>query len=63
MFTSVTPHPVTPIDGVERSWLARLWYQLGPGSGERHAQARSRRGGWPRSGASGSRPASTSGSD
>jgi hypothetical protein len=40
MFTSVTPHPVTPIDGVERSWLARLWYQLGPGSGERHAQAR-----------------------
>ena len=62
MFTSVTPHPVTPIDGVERG-LARLWYQLGPGSGERQARPASRRGGWPRSGASGSRPASTSGSD
>jgi hypothetical protein len=40
MFTSVTPHPVTPTDGVERSWLARLWYQLGPGSRKRHVQAR-----------------------
>jgi hypothetical protein len=39
MFT-VTPHPVTPVAGPERGWLARLWHQLGPGSRERHAQAR-----------------------
>jgi hypothetical protein len=39
MFTSVTPHPVTPTEP-ERTGLARLWYQLGPGSGKRHARAR-----------------------
>jgi hypothetical protein len=39
MFTSVTPHPVIPIDR-ERSALARLWQQLGPGSRNRHMQTR-----------------------
>jgi len=39
MFT-ITPHPVVPADGPERSGLARLWYQLGPGSRRRHARAR-----------------------
>jgi hypothetical protein len=39
MFTSVTPHPVIPTDR-ERSGLARLWHQLGPGSRNRHVQAR-----------------------
>ena len=27
MFTSVTPHPVVPTGGSQRSGLARLWYQ------------------------------------
>jgi hypothetical protein len=40
MFTSVTPHPVSPADDVQCSGLARLWHQLGPGSGKRHARAR-----------------------
>jgi hypothetical protein len=40
MFTSVSPHPVTPAKGLERSGLARLWHQLGPGSRKRHARAR-----------------------
>jgi hypothetical protein len=39
MFTSVTPHPVIPADR-ERSALARLWHQLGPGSRERHLRSR-----------------------
>ena len=39
MFTSVTPHPVTSAGGPERTGLARLWHQLGPGSRERHARA------------------------
>lgn len=30
----------TPVTPQERSGLARLWYQLGPGSRRRHAQAR-----------------------
>jgi hypothetical protein len=40
MFTSVTPHPVAPAEGPEHTGLARLWYQLGPGSRKRHARAR-----------------------
>ena len=40
MFTSVTPHPVTPAERLDHSGLARLWYQLGPGSRKRHARAR-----------------------
>ena len=40
MFTSVTPHPVSPADDVQCSGLARFWYQLGPGSRQRHARAR-----------------------
>ena len=40
MSTSVSPHPVTPAKGSERSGLARLWHQLGPGSRKRHARAR-----------------------
>ena len=40
MFPSVTPHPVTPAEDPERSGLARLWHQLGPGSRERYARAR-----------------------
>jgi hypothetical protein len=40
MFTSVTPHPVAPAGGPERSGLARLWDQLGPGSRKRYAAAR-----------------------
>ena len=40
MFTSVTPHPVSPVDDVQCSGLARFWYQLGPGSRQRHARAR-----------------------
>ena len=40
MFTSVTPHPVIPEDGPERSGLARFWHQVGPGSRKRYARAR-----------------------
>jgi len=40
MYTSLTPHPVVPAAGPERSGLARLWHQLGPGSKQRHAEAR-----------------------
>jgi hypothetical protein len=40
MPTLVTPHPVSPVDGLQRSGLARLWHQLGPGSRKRHARAR-----------------------
>ena len=40
MFTSVTPHPVAPAASEERSGLARLWHQLGWGSGRRYAQQR-----------------------
>ena len=40
MFTSLTPHPVAPTEGPERSGLTRLWYQLGPGSRKRYARAR-----------------------
>ena len=40
MYTSLTPHPVVPAAGPERSGLARLWHQLGPGSRQRHADAR-----------------------
>ena len=40
MFTSVTPHPVIPEDGPERSGLARFWHQVGPGSRKRYALAR-----------------------
>jgi hypothetical protein len=40
MFTSVTPHPVVPTGGSQRSGLARLWYQLGPGSRKRYERAR-----------------------
>ena len=40
MFTSVTPHPVSPADGAQRSGLARFWHQMGPGSRKRHARAR-----------------------
>ena len=41
MVTSVMPHPVTPAaEGWERSGLAHLWHQLGPGSRKRHARAR-----------------------
>jgi hypothetical protein len=40
MYTSVTPHPVVPEAGAELRGLARLWHQLGPGSGRRHARAR-----------------------
>jgi hypothetical protein len=40
MFTSVTPHPVIPEDGPERSGLARFWHQVVPGSMNRYALAR-----------------------
>ena len=40
MFTSVTPHPVIPEAGPERSGLARFWHQVGPGSRKRYALAR-----------------------
>jgi hypothetical protein len=40
MFSSVTPHPVTPADGSQLSGFARIWHQLGPGSRTRHARAR-----------------------
>jgi hypothetical protein len=40
MFTSVTPHPVSPADDLQCSGLARFWHQLGPGSRKRHARAR-----------------------
>ena len=40
MYASLTPHPVIPEAGPERSGLARLWHQLGPGSRQRHADAR-----------------------
>jgi hypothetical protein len=40
MYTSLTPHPVVPEAGTERRGLARLWHQLGPGSKQRHADAR-----------------------
>ena len=37
MYMSLTRHPVVPEAGPERSGLARLWHQLGPGSRQRHA--------------------------
>jgi hypothetical protein len=40
VFTSMTPHPVSPANCAQRNGLARLWYQLGPGSQRRHARAR-----------------------
>ena len=40
MYTPVTPHPVVPEAQQERSGLARLWYQLGPGSRRRQRLAR-----------------------
>lgn len=40
MFDTLTPHPVVPPAGEEPRGLARLWYQLGPGSRERHERAR-----------------------
>ena len=40
MYTSVTPHPVVPDAEEERSGLARLWYQLGPGSRARRERER-----------------------
>ena len=40
MYTPVTPHPVVPEAQQERSGLARLWYQLGPGSRQRQRLAR-----------------------
>jgi hypothetical protein len=40
MYTSVTPHPVVPDAGRELRGLARLWHQLGPGSGRRYARER-----------------------
>ena len=40
MYTSVTPHPVVPDAAEERSGMARLWYQLGPGSRARRERER-----------------------
>ena len=61
MYTPVTPHPVVPEAQQERSGLARLWYQLGPGSRRRQRLARAEAQRLVALHTAGRRPACTSG--
>ena len=40
MYHPVTPHPVAPAASPQRGGVARLWYELGPGSRRRRLRAR-----------------------